>query len=65
MNQTSQILNHIKTHGAITPLMALERYGCMRLAARISDLRQRGHKIETRMKKANNKVYAEYYFGDE
>ena len=65
MNQASQILNHIKTHGAINPLMALERYGCMRLAARVSDLRQRGHKIETRMRKANDKVYAEYYLGGE
>jgi len=63
MSQANQILNHIKTHGAINPLMALERYGCMRLAARISDLRQLGHKIETRHKKANNKVYAEYYLG--
>ena len=63
MSQATDILNHIKTHGAINPLMALERYGCMRLAARISDLRQLGHEIETRHKKANNKVYAEYYLG--
>lgn len=65
MNQATAILNHIKNHGAINPLMALERYGCMRLAARVSDLRQRGYKIETRMRKANDKVYAEYYLGAE
>jgi len=63
MSQANQILNHIKTHGAINPLMALERYGCMRLAARISELRQLGHKIETRNKRSNDKVYAEYYLG--
>jgi len=36
----------------------------MRLAARISELRQLGHEIETRHKKANNKVYAEYYLSN-
>lgn len=62
MSQRNEILMHIKEHGSINPLMALERYGCMRLAARVSELRQGGHKIETRMKKShNNKVYAEYY----
>ena len=62
MSQNQQILKHIQEHGSINPLMALERYGCMRLAARISELREKGHKIETRIKKShNNKAYAEYY----
>ena len=61
MSQATDILNHIKTHGAINPLMALERYGCMRLAARISELRQLGHEIESRIKTVNTKAYAEYY----
>ena len=62
MNQNQQILKHIQEHGSINPLMALERYGCMRLAARISELREKGHKIETRiMKSHNNTAYAEYY----
>ena len=65
MNQQQQILNYLREGNAVTPLLALERFGCMRLAARVSDLRQRGHKIETRMKKANDKVYAEYYLGGE
>ena len=62
MSQNQEILKHIEQHGSINPLMALERYGCMRLAARISELRARGYKIETRiMKSHNNKAYAEYY----
>ena len=61
MNQEGAILQHMKDHGAINPLMALERYGCMRLAARIADLRHRGYKIETVIKKSNDKFYAEYH----
>jgi hypothetical protein len=62
MSQNQRILKHIEQHGSINPLMALERYGCMRLAARISELKARGHKIETRIIKSHkNKVYAEYY----
>lgn len=62
MSQNQRILKHIEQHGSINPLIALERYGCMRLAARISELRERGHKIETRIIKSHkNKVYAEYY----
>ena len=63
MSQEFAILQHMKEHGSINPLVALERYGCMRLAARIADLRHRGYQIETVIKKSNDKVYAEYYLG--
>ena len=60
MAQLTEIQNHLKEHGEINPLMALERYGCMRLAARIRELRSMGMKIETLTKKSNGKVYAAY-----
>lgn len=41
--QTYQILQHIKTFGSITPQEALKEYGCMRLSARIWDLRHQYH----------------------
>lgn len=43
--QTAQILAHLKTGRSITPLDALDWFGCFRLGARIYDLRADGHKI--------------------
>ena len=46
---------------SITPLEALPRYGCMRLAAVIHKLRQDGHKIVTEMVETpDGKRYARY-----
>lgn len=45
MSQTVQIKNHLNSGNSITPLEAFEQFGCMRLAARIRDLRQSGMEI--------------------
>lgn len=42
-----QILEHLKRHRSITPMDALNLFGCYRLAARIYDLRDAGHEIVT------------------
>jgi hypothetical protein len=60
MTQLQEIQKHLKEHGEINPLMALERYGCMRLAARIGELRDMGMRIETQIRKGNGKAYASY-----
>ena len=60
MSQSARILTHIKKHGSITPLVALNHYGCFRLAARIADLKDRGHKIMTEMVEVNGKRIARY-----
>lgn len=44
MSQTEQILAALQ-HGPLTPIEALERFGCFRLAARAHELRQQGHAI--------------------
>ena len=44
-NQKEQILEHIEKYGSITPLEAQKLYGCMRLGARIWDLRKDGYEI--------------------
>lgn len=44
-NQKDQILEHIEKYGSITPLEAQRLYGCMRLGARIWDLRKDGYEI--------------------
>lgn len=44
----------------ITPLDALNELGCMRLAARIRDLREQGHHIRMTRESRNGKSYARY-----
>ena len=44
VTQNEQILAALK-HGPLTPIEALERFGCFRLAARVGELRQQGHLI--------------------
>ena len=45
-DQSTQILAHLKAGKTITPLDALKKFYCLRLGARIHDLRARGHAIE-------------------
>ncbi len=49
-SQTDKVLAHLEYIGAITPIVALNAYGCMRLAARISDLKKKGYSINKTMK---------------
>ena len=44
----------------ITPLQALEKWGCMRLSARIEELRKAGYPIVTEIAKQNGKKFARY-----
>ncbi len=46
-SQKHYILNHLRKYGFINPMIALRNYGCMRLGARISDLRDEGYNIIT------------------
>jgi hypothetical protein len=59
-SQCEQILRHLRLFGSITPQTALDDYGCFRLAARIADLRKRGHDIKTDTLKAGRKRWASY-----
>lgn len=45
--QKTMILEHLKRFGSIEPLTALREYGCLRLAARIADLKAEGYNINT------------------
>ena len=49
------ILQHMKTFGSINPKEAENQYGCMRLAARIKDLRNRGVAINTEIVKGKDR----------
>lgn len=55
------ILEHLKQGHSITPLAALDLWGCFRLGARIWDLRDRGYEIETEiLETVSGKRIAQY-----
>jgi hypothetical protein len=61
MNQTKQIAKYLKRGKKLTPIEALIKFQCFRLAARISDLRKDGMNIKTTIVKLNNnKQVAQY-----
>ena len=47
MTQSEAILQHLQAGNVLTPLDALNKFGCFRLAARIIELRRRGYNIVT------------------
>lgn len=49
MTQQDLILGFLMTGERLTPATALRSFGCMRLAARIYDLRRQGYAIEERI----------------
>jgi hypothetical protein len=63
-SQCEAILSHLRKVKRIDPLDALKHYGCFRLAARIKELREQGHPIETVMvENESGKRFAEYVMG--
>ena len=65
MTQCERILEFMRENGSITPLDALREFGCMRLGARIWDLKRRGLEIEKIMETRPNRYgqnvsYARY-----
>jgi hypothetical protein len=60
MNQKQQIANYLSKGKAITPIDALNKFGCFRLAARIADLRNEGVNIATKIVTKQGKSYASY-----
>jgi hypothetical protein len=58
--QNDLVLDALLAGDVLTPLDALRRFGCFRLAARVADLRSRGFQIETISGEANGKRFAQY-----
>ena len=55
MTQCEKILKYMQTHKrGITPLQAMEKFGCMRLSGRIHDLK-REHKISSELVEVRNR----------
>lgn len=56
MTQCDKVLRYMQTHKrGITPLQAMEQFGCMRLTSRIHDLRQMGYEISSTMVEVKNR----------
>lgn len=60
--QTEAIKDYLLQGHSITPLDALEMFGCFRLGARIADLKKQGYKVDSKIKKdeRTGKRYALY-----
>jgi len=60
-NQTQIIKEHLESGKSLTPLEALKKFGCLRLSARIWDLRDKGLDIITeQFKTPSGKIVAKY-----
>jgi hypothetical protein len=62
-SQTALIKGWLLNGYSITQLDALNMFGCFRLAARISNLREEGLDIVTDIVTINDKRIAKYYLG--
>ena len=70
ISQCIKILDYMRKYGSITPHEAEDAFGCMRLAARIADIRAQGYVIGRRTKTGKNRYgdsvsFAEYYLIEE
>jgi hypothetical protein len=74
VKQTDRIFKYMKDFGSISPKEAMDDLGVMRLAARISDLKdelkEAGIGIETKMETDKNRYgepthYARYYLKED
>ncbi len=65
--QLEQILEHLKQGKSITPIEALELYGCFRLSAIILKLRRQGCDIVTHHERNSNNsgTHARYELAQE
>lgn len=66
MKQTERILKYINDFGSITSLQAMQDLGVMRLASRITDLKQAGYEIDSEYVHSKNRYgepmkYKRYY----
>ncbi|TCJ96173.1 helix-turn-helix protein [Volucribacter psittacicida] len=61
-SQNDRILAYLKKGGRITSLDALSQFGCLRLSARIKDLRDDGHQIDSEFIAVSSGKRVKQYF---
>ena len=60
LSQNTRILDYLKSGKKLTPITALEKFGCFRLSVNLRMLMQQGHAIITKNVTRNGKTFAEY-----
>lgn len=60
MTQADRILQALQRGDRLTPMDALDRFGCFRLAARIDDLKKQNHDIRSELVRRGDATVAEY-----
>jgi len=61
MSQEKQILKDLEKGKRITALDAFKKYKCLRLAARILEIKNAGYNVDKNMVKKNGKTFGSYY----
>lgn len=56
LTQKKLVLAHLKAYGSITPLTALQEYGCFRLSHIIYVLKKEGYVIDTEEMMSKSKI---------
>ena len=69
MTQCEQIIEYIRRYGSITDVEAYADFGIRRLAARVSDLKDRGYNIKSVGESGKNRFgkkthYTRYFLED-
>lgn len=62
MTQNEMVLAYMRDNGSITPKEAMDELGCMRLGARIYELKRRGLTIRREMVRQANRYGKEVSF---
>ncbi len=59
-SQENKILAYMQSGKSITPIEALNLFGCFRLGARCYDLRKKGYPIHSELVQDGDKHYSRY-----
>lgn len=59
-SQRLQIQRYLASGRTLTPLQALEKFHCFRLAARVAEIKAAGHPVSTEMVQLGNTRIARY-----
>lgn len=60
-SQADNILEYLLQGGRLTPLEALNKFGCLRLGARMWDIKNKGYDVRSRLRNIDGKKVAEYW----
>ena len=55
MTQTERVLEYMRDFGSISPLDAIRDLGIYRFSARIFDLKEQGHRVNTTITSSKNR----------